>query len=94
MYCWGDCILLCVWVCGVVDMEKFAKAKKNGRLECGDLFCWKGDVYSYRVEGFSSHPIHMKNICSNDHQMGYEFFDEYFICIDDDEFLEEKEFEI
>ena len=73
---------------------KYAKCIKAGRLEDGELFCRKGDIYPYEIDEYGQWPIHMENLCSKDHKMGRAFFDRYFVSITDEIFLEERDFEI
>lgn len=75
-------------------MKKYAKAIKAGYLECGDLFCRKGEIYTYTEISYGKYPIRMEDLVSKDHQMGRVFFDEYFIDVIEDNFLDEKDFEI
>ncbi len=75
-------------------MIKHARAIRNGRLENGEVFCWKGEIYPYTNDGYGKYPIHMENLVSKDHKMGYTFFASYFIDVIDSEFLKDEDFEI
>lgn len=74
---------------------KYCKCIEDGYLNDGDIFCREGEIYRYRVkEGYQKYPISVSDIATKDHQMDWPFFNMFFLSIEKDEFLNEKEMEV